>query len=261
MNEARPSAIILRHHNSKGHCAECALNPVCLPPAVAETDLDRLEDIIEKPRPLPRGSQLFQQGDSFSSVYAVRSGGIKTTLTGPDGTEQITGFYLPGEIVGLDGVADGRHGVSATVLDSTAVCAIPFFQLEALSPHLPGLQHHLFSLFSREIQQDQQLLLLLGKRSAEARLAAFLLSLSARYQRRGLSGSRFLLPMSRTDIGNHLGLAIETVSRLFTRLQQAGVVTADGKDITVLDRAALCLLAEPAAECADEAENRVRHLP
>lgn len=261
MNKTRPGAIILRHHNSQGHCAECALNPVCLPPAVEEADLERLEDIIERRRPLVRGSQLFQQGDSFNAVYAVRSGGIKTTLTGADGSEQVTGFYLPGEIVGLEGIALKRHGVTATALDSTAVCAIPFSRLESLTPLLPGLQHHLFSLFSREIQQDQQLLLLLGKRSAEARLAAFLLSLSARYQRRGLSGSRFLLPMSRTDIGNHLGLTIETVSRLFTRLQQAGVLAADGKDISVLDNAALCRLAEPAAECADEAGKRVRHLP
>lgn len=261
MKETRPGAIILRHHSSNGHCAECALNPVCLPPAVDEADLDSLENIIERRRPLPRGSQLFQQGDSFSCVYAVRTGGIKTTLNGPDGTEQITGFYLPGEIVGLDGAAAGRHGVTATVLDSTAVCAIPFARLEALTTQLPGLQHHLFSLFSREIQQDQQLLLLLGKRSAEARVAAFLLSLSARYQRRGLSGSRFLLPMSRTDISNHLGLTLETVSRLFARLQQLGVLSADGKDITVRDSAALCRMAEPAAECADEAGNRVRHLP
>ncbi|MGH8493421.1 MAG: fumarate/nitrate reduction transcriptional regulator Fnr [Moraxellaceae bacterium] len=259
MNETRPAVVIL-HRQGSSSCAECALNPVCLPPAVAEADLDQLENIIERRRPLPRGSQLFQQGDTFNAVYAVRSGGIKTCITGPDGAEQITGFYLPGEIVGLDGIANGHHGVTATVLESTAVCTIPFSRLEALTSRLPGLQHHLFTLLSREIQADQQLLLLLGKRSAEARLAAFLLSLSTRHQRRGLSGRRFLLPMSRTDIGNHLGLAIETVSRLFTRLQQSGVLAAEGKDITLLDSSALCLLAEPAAECADEAGKRVRQL-
>lgn len=252
MTEARPDLVILRSRSESG-CAECALNPVCLPPAVEESDLDQLESIIERRRPLPRGSQLFQQGDHFHAVYAVRAGGIKTSLTGPDGTEQITGFYLPGEVVGLDGVGQEKHGVTATALESTAVCAIPFSHLEGLTTTLPGLQHHLFRLLSREIQADQQLLLLLGKRSAEARLAAFLLSLAARYQRRGLSGQRLLLPMSRTDIANHLGLTIETVSRLFSRLQQAGVIVADGKDITLLDNAALCRLAEPAAECADEA--------
>lgn len=255
MSEARPALFILRSRHESG-CAECALNPVCLPPAVEESDLDQLESIIERRRPLARGRLLFQQGDAFNVVYAVRSGGIKTSISGPDGTEQITGFYLPGEIVGLDGIGNERHSVSATALESTAVCALPFSHLEGLTTQLPGLQHHLFKLLSREIHADQQLLLLLGKRSAEARLAAFLLSLSARYQRRGLSAHRLLLPMSRTDIANHLGLTIETVSRLFSRLQQAGVIAADGKDITLLDSAALCRLAEPAAECADEAGGR-----
>ena len=227
---------------------DCALNPVCLPPAVEDTDLDQLEEIIERRRPVARGVPIFRQGEAFSSVYAVRSGAVKTCLTLADGEEQITGFYLPGEIVGLDAIGQQRHGNTAVALESTSVCAIPFDQLEPLAGRMPSLQHHLFKLLSTELNSDQQLLLLLGKRSAEARLSAFLLSLSVRYKRRRLSENRFHLPMSRTDIGNHLGLAIETVSRLFTRMQQSGVLAVDGKDITILDRTELCRLAEAAEE-------------
>lgn len=239
------NAIIPMRPAPSSTCADCALNPVCLPTAMPDDELVELENIIDRRRPLARGKPLFRQGDSFETVYAVRSGAIKTCITLPDGAEQITGFYLPGELVGLDGIAQQKHVSTAIALESTAVCALPFDQLETLAGQKPPLQHHLFKLLSAEIQSDQQLLLLLGKRSAEARLAAFLISLSSRYKRRRLSENRFCLPMSRTDIGNHLGLAIETVSRLFGRLQQTGVLEVNGKDITILDRAALCQLAEP----------------
>ncbi|MDI1301106.1 MAG: fumarate/nitrate reduction transcriptional regulator Fnr [bacterium] len=242
------------------NCSECALHPVCLPPAVDETDLDQLESIIERRRTLPRGTPLFRQGDAFQSLYAVRSGAIKTCLTPPDGAEHITGFYLPGEIVGLDSLGRTHHGSSAMALESSTVCAIPFAQLETLALKLPGLQHHLFKLLSAEIHSDQQLLLLLGKRSAEARITAFLLAVATRHKRRQLSENHFHLPMSRTDIGNHLGLAIETVSRVLTRLQQTGVLEVDGKDIRILDRERLCQLAEPAAENTDGAGINVRKL-
>lgn len=250
MSDIPMTEIKVRALHHEANCSDCALNPVCLPPAVEDRDLDQLEQIIERRRPVPRGNTIFRQGEAFSSVYAVRSGAVKTCLTLADGEEQITGFFLPGEIVGLDAIGQQRHGNTAIALESTSVCAIPFDQLEPLATRLPGLQHHLFKLLSTELNSDQQLLLLLGKRSAEARLAAFLLSLSARYKRRKLSESRFHLPMSRTDIGNHLGLAIETVSRLFTRLQQSSVLAVEGKDITILDRVELCRLADAEEENA-----------
>lgn len=245
MASAPPPNTVIPMRASNSTCSDCALNPVCLPPAMPDDDLDQLENIIDRRRPISRGKPLFRQGEPFETVFAVRSGAIKTCITLPDGAEQITGFYLPGEIVGLDGIAQQRHASTALALESTAVCALPFDQLETLAGQKPALQHHLFRLLSEEIHSDQQLLLLLGKRSAEARLAAFLLSLSSRYKRRRLSENRFCLPMSRTDIGNHLGLAIETVSRLFSRLQQNGVLEVDGKDIAIRDRATLCQLAEP----------------
>jgi len=229
-------------------CAECALNPVCLPPAVEESQLDQLDGIIERSRPLQRGNHLFHERQPFEAVYAVRSGAIKAYTTLPGGEEQVTGFYLPGEVVGLDAISGGHHVSSAVALETTAVCTIPFSALENLSRDIPGLQQHFFRLMSKEIQSDQQLMVLLSKRSAEERIASLLLSLSARHKRRRLSDANFRLPMSRSDIGNYLGLAVETVSRIFTRFQQLGVLEVEGKEITILDRAQLCQLAEPDSE-------------
>ncbi len=245
MSETASTPIILRALR-EANCAECALNPVCLPPSVEDSDLDQLDSIIERNRPLQRGAHLFHERQPFEAVYAVRSGAIKAYTTQPGGEEQVTGFYLPGEIVGLDAISAGHHASSAVALETTAVCTIPFADLQHLSQRLPGLQHHLFKLMSKEIQNDQQLMLLLSKRSAEERIASLLLSLSARHKRRRLSESRFRLPMSRSDIGNYLGLAVETVSRIFTRFQQSGMLEVEGKDITILDRAQLCQVAEPA---------------
>ncbi len=232
------------------HCAGCALNPVCLPLALDDADLDRLDGIVERNRPLPRGGLLFHEGTPFDAVYVVRSGAVKTCTTTPDGEEQVTGFHLPGEMVGLDSIgnAGGKYGSTAVALETTAVCAIPFTALEALAGHVPGLQHHLFALMSSTIRTDQQIMQLVGRRPAEARIASLLLSLSARYKRRHLLENNFRLPMSRSDIGNHLGLALETVSRIFTRLQQSGVLAVHGREVVILDRAKLCALAEAKAE-------------
>lgn len=246
-SSASASPIIIRTLR-EANCAECALNPVCLPPAVEDSHLDQLDNIIERNRPLQRGNHLFHERQPFEAVYAVRSGAIKAYTTLPGGEEQVTGFYLPGEIVGLDGISNGQHASSAVALETTAVCTIPFPDLEKLSREIPGLQHHLFKLLSKEIQNDQQLMVLLSKRSADERIASLLLSLSARHKRRRLSDASFRLPMSRSDIGNFLGLAVETVSRIFTRFQQMGVLEVVGKEITILDRAQLCQLADPVSE-------------
>ena len=245
----KPTPIIARSLRSGG-CAECTLNSVCLPPALDEKTLEQLTALITQPVPLARGDMLFRQGEPFSSIYAVRSGAIKTSVIPKDGEEQIMGFYLPGEIIGFDSMGPGAHVSSATALETTAICAVPFSRMEKLAQEMPGLQRHLFDLMSAEIQAGQQLMLLLGKRSAEARLAAFLTSLSARQHRRRLSAERLHLPMSRTDIANHLGLTLETISRLFNRLQQSGVLKARGRDITLLTPETLGHLSEP--ECHEE---------
>lgn len=221
-------------------CNDCSLSPVCLPIAVAPAQLDELDDIIRRGRPLKRGEHLFRAADAFSAVYAVRSGALKTYVIDEEGIEQVTGFYMPGEILGMDGISTAHHASNAKALESATVCEIPFNGLEELSQRIPSLQHYFFELMSHEIRSDRELHMLLGKKHAEERVAALLLSLSARQQKRGLSGQRLRLPMSRYDIANYLGLAVETVSRIFTRFQQQGWLGVKGREVEILDRPALC---------------------
>lgn len=221
-------------------CNDCSLSPVCLPLAVEPTQLNQLDEIIHRGRPLKRGEHLFRSGDTFQSVYAVRSGALKTYAISSDGEEQVTGFYLPGEVLGMDGISTARHMSSAKALESASVCEIPFNQLEVLSQQIPSLQHHFFSLMSNEIRADRELHMLLGKKNADDRLASLLLSLSARNHRRGLSEDAFRLPMSRYDIANYLGLAVETVSRIFTRFQQQQLLRVEGREVEILNRKVLC---------------------
>ena len=216
-------------------CKDCSLFQLCLPVGIDAIELEELDRIIKRRRPLARGEHLFQVGVPFQAIYAVRSGSIKTYAYTEDGHEQVTGFHLPGELLGLDAINLAQHPCAAKALESTSLCEIPFDQLEALSERLPSLQHQLLKIMSREILHDQSLLMLLGKKSAEERLAALLLSLSGRYAKRGFSPTDFHLSMSRNDIGNYLGLAVETVSRLFSRFQEEGLLEVQRKHIEIRD--------------------------
>lgn len=227
------------------HCSDCALSPVCLPPALADKDLDQLENIIRRNHPIPRGGILFRYGTQFEAVFAVRSGAIKTYSVAPNGEDQITGFYFPGEIVGLDSIGHQTYESTAIALESTAICAIPFDALEELSRRHATLNHHILKLMSSELRSDHQIMRMVGKRPAEEKVATLLLSFATRYKRRNLSEDNIHLPMSRADIGNHLGLALETVSRIFTHFQELGVISVSGKQVTILNRDALCALADP----------------
>ncbi|HEY9136176.1 MAG TPA: fumarate/nitrate reduction transcriptional regulator Fnr [Pseudomonadales bacterium] len=224
----------------KVSCNDCSLNPVCLPLAVEKQQLEKLDELIQRRRPLRKGEHIYLASDPFHAIYAIRSGSIKTYSISEEGEEQVTGFYLPGEIIGMDGINTNRHINSAKALESTAICEIPFEQMEKLSAEIPSLQHHFFKLMSKEIQADQQLQLLLSKNPADERIAALLLNFGARHKQRGLSSTQFRLPMSRNDIGNYLGLAVETVSRVFTRFQSESLIQADGKEIIILDWEDLC---------------------
>lgn len=227
------------HQNAQVSCGDCRLNAICLPISLQVADIDRLDRIIQRGRPLQKGDYLYRAGEKFESVYAVRSGTIKAVNITNDGQEQVTGFYLPGEILGMDGLAQNRHSNSAIALETSAVCEIPFSRLEELSLRLPSLQRHFFSLMSKEITSDQQLITLLSKNSADERIASLLLSISARNHSRHLSATAFRLPMSRSDIGNYLGLTIETVSRVFSRFQKSNLLSVDKKEISILDMDAL----------------------
>jgi CRP/FNR family transcriptional regulator, anaerobic regulatory protein len=223
------------HHNPQVSCGDCRLNAICLPISLHVTDIDKLDDIIQRGRPLQKGEFLYRAGEPFQSVYAIRSGTIKSIRVTNDGLEQVTGFYLPGEIVGMDGLAQNQYSNSAIALETSAVCEIPFSRLEELSLQIPTLQRHFFQLMSKEITEDQQLITLLSKNSAEERVASLLLSISTRNHNRQLSAFEFRLPMSRADIGNYLGLTIETVSRVFSRFQKQDLLAVDKKEISILD--------------------------
>ncbi|NND69868.1 MAG: fumarate/nitrate reduction transcriptional regulator Fnr [Halioglobus sp.] len=222
-------------HDYQVNCGNCRLNSICLPLALESHDIEQLDEIIQRSKPLQKGQHLYREGDEFQSVFAVRSGSIKAYKTTDDGREQVTGFYFPGEILGMDGISKNEHASSAKALETAAVCEIPFASLEKLSAAVPTLQRHFFQLMSREITEDQLLITLLSKNSADERIAALMLSISARNARRKLSATQFRLPMSRVDIGNYLGLTVETVSRVFSRMQKMEVLKVDNKEIEIVD--------------------------
>jgi len=235
LNNNIPQATDMRCANDqKTSCNTCQLNSICLPISLHVDEINRLDEIVQRSKPLQKGSYLYRTNEVFNSIFAVRSGSVKAISLSDDGEEQVTGFYLPGEVVGLDGIANHHYTNSVIALETASVCEIPFHRMAELSAKLPSLQHHLFRLMSQEITQDQRIITLLSKSNADQRIAALLLSISARNRRRNLSSTAFCLPMSRTDIGNFLGLTIETVSRVFSRLQKQGVLNVNRKDIDIV---------------------------
>lgn len=231
----RTRKLRLCSHDQHVSCGNCRLSNICLPLALEEEDVVRLDDIVQRGRPLQKNQHLYTADDNFQSVYAVRSGALKAYRTTDDGREQVTGFYFPGELLGMDGISEGIYASSAKALETSAVCEIPFDSLEKLSVLMPNLQHHFFQLMSRKITEDQFLITLLGKSSADERVASLMLSISTRNARRKLSASQFRLPMSRVDIANYLGLTVETVSRVFSRMQKMKLLIADNKEICIVD--------------------------
>lgn len=236
-------------HDKRVSCGNCRLNTICLPISLHIEDIDKLNNIVQRGKPLQRGDYLYRANDPFDSVYAIRSGAVKAMTLSDNGEEQVTGFYLPGEVVGMDGIADNRYTNSVIALETASVCEIPFNRMEELSLQIPNLQRHFFQLMSREITQDQQIITLLSKSNAEERIAALLLSISSRNSRRQLSATAFRLPMSRTDIGNYLGLTIETVSRIFTRLQKQNIIHVDKKEVLINNMEQLRNIADGDTNC------------
>lgn len=229
--------------NVKTACKSCSLLDLCLSTGLTSSELSKLERIVKRTRPLHRGDILFSENDVFTSLYAVKTGSIKTYQLGPNHAEQILGFHLPGEFIGFDAIQEGSHTCHAEVLETTVVCELPFGQLSELSQLIPELQQQLFRLLSKEIVDESRMLTLLNRKNAEERLAAFLAGLSCRFQRRGFSPTDFYLSMSRSEIGNYLGLAVETVSRLLSRFQEDGLLEVNRKHINLLNRERLHYLA------------------
>ncbi|MGD8175383.1 fumarate/nitrate reduction transcriptional regulator Fnr [Marinimicrobium sp. ARAG 43.8] len=222
-------------HDTLASCRTCRLNTLCLPLSLHLDDVEQLNRIVQRGRPLQQGEYLYRAGQKLTSLFAIRSGSVKASTLNEQGEEQITGFYFPGELVGMDGIATERYTNNVVALETASVCEIPFHQVEQLSLKIPSLQRNVFQLLSREITHDQRMLSLLSRSRADERVASLLLSLSQRNERRQLSPVSFTLPMSRTDIGNFLGLTIETISRVFGRLQQQQVIDVKRKEVRITD--------------------------
>ena len=229
-------------------CQNCTLSDLCLPHGMNRDDLERLDSIVVRHRPMQSGQHLFRPGDASHALFAVRSGALKSYCITEDGEEQVLGFALPGELSGMDGLGGNTYASAAVVLETSSICELPFDRLQGLCQELPGLHRQMMALLAREITADQHMLMLLGKRSAEERLASFLLSLSKRYRSRSLSATEFNLPMSRQDIGNYLGLAIETVSRLFAQFQERNMLQVNRRQVRILDLDQLRSLVEPCVQ-------------
>ncbi len=220
-------------------CSSCNLRELCLPVGLSDADLDRIDELVGGRRAVKRGDALFHAGDRFESLYAVRTGFFKTRVSADDGRDQVTGFQMAGELLGLDGISTDRHACDAVALEDSQVCQIPYTQLETLSRESTPLQHQFHKIMSREIVRDHGVMLLLGSMRAEERLAAFLLNLTQRLQARGFSASSLVLRMTREEIGSYLGLKLETVSRTFSKFQDEGLLEVKQRDIRVLDEAGL----------------------
>jgi CRP/FNR family transcriptional regulator len=219
----------------KTQCSSCHLKDICLPCGLTGSEVERLDGLMFGRRKIGAGEVLYREGDKFQFIYAVRSGTFKSSLMLADGREQVSGLHIAGEMMGLDGVAAGRYASSATALEDTEVCAIPYAHLNELAAQSPNLQMVVARLMSREIVREHSLMMLLGSMNAEERLAAFLLNLSQRMKARGYSPCEFHLRMSRAEIGSYLGMKLETVSRTFSAFQQQRLLEVDKKHIRITD--------------------------
>jgi CRP/FNR family transcriptional regulator len=224
----------LRLEPFKVACSSCNLRELCLPVGLSRENLERLDTLVANRRAVARGESLFRAGETFLSLYAVRTGFFKTRVSSEDGRDQVTGFQMAGELLGLDGISTDNHTCDAVALEDSQVCVIPYNQLEGLSREFTELQHQFHKIMSREIVRDHGVMLLLGSMRAEERLAAFLLNLTQRLQARGFSASSLILRMTREEIGSYLGLKLETVSRTFSKFQEEGILDVKQRQIRIL---------------------------
>jgi CRP/FNR family transcriptional regulator len=220
-------------------CSNCNLRELCMPVGLNADELRRIDSLVATRRKVRRRETLFRDGEAFTSLYAIRTGVFKTRVMAADGRDQVTGFQMAGEIIGLDGIVTGRHSCDAVALEDAEACVMPFDRIEELSREVVTLQRHVHQVMSREIVREHGVMLLLGSMRAEERLAAFLLNLVERLHARGFSQSEVVLRMTREEIGSYLGLQLETVSRTLSRFAEEGMVEVDRRHVRILDAAAL----------------------
>ena len=215
------------------------MRELCLPMGLGAGELAQVDALLQSRVKLRKGETLYRAGETFSALYAIRIGSLKTTVLAEDGREQVSGYHMLGDMIGLDGIANDQHGCQAIALEDTEVCLLPLDRIEDIARAVPSLRKNLLRLMSKEIAREQNVMLLLGSMRADERLAVFLLSLADRYKQRGYSSTEFVLRMTREEIGSFLGLKLETVSRLFSRLQDEGLIQVQGRAVKLLDPAAL----------------------
>ena len=237
----------LNPHTIKVACSNCNLRELCMPLGLSAAELDKIDDVVASRRKVKRGGVLFRNGEKFTSLFAIRTGFFKTCVASEDGRDQVTGFQMAGELLGLDGISTDRHSCDAIALEDSQVCMIPYGQLETLSREFTLLQHQFHKIMSREIVRDHGVMLLLGSMRAEERLAAFLLNLVQRLHARGFSQSELMLRMTREEIGSYLGLKLETVSRTFSKFVEDGIVEVKQRHVRILKTEALKDIVNPKA--------------
>jgi CRP/FNR family transcriptional regulator len=223
-------------------CSNCNLRELCMPMGLKAEELEKIDEVVAIRRKVKRGTRLYANGEKFTSLYAIRTGFFKTCITTEDGRNQVTGFQMAGEIIGLDGIVKEHHTCDAVALEDAEVCVMPFERIEELSRDVVALQRHVHKIMSREIVREHGVMLLLGSMRAEERLAAFLLNLVQRLHARGFSQSELLLRMTREEIGSYLGLKLETVSRTFSKFVEDGIVEVKQRHVRILNTDALKLI-------------------
>ena len=226
-------------------CSNCNLRELCMPIGLSNEELDRIDDVVAARRKIKRGTTLFRNGEKFTSLYAIRTGFFKTCVASEDGRDQVTGFQMAGEVIGLDGIVNDHHTCDAVALEDAEVCVMPFDRIEELSREINALQRHVHKIMSREIVREHGVMLLLGSMRAEERLATFLLNLVQRLHARGFSQSELILRMTREEIGSFLGLKLETVSRTFSRFVEDGIVEVKQRHVRILNTDALKDIVNP----------------
>jgi len=223
-------------------CSNCNLRELCMPLGLNEEELNRLDDLVSIRRKVVRGDSLYRNGEKFAALYAIRTGFFKTTVSSDDGRDQVTGFQMAGEVIGLDGIVSDHHTCDAVALEDAEVCVMNFDRLEDLSREINALQRHVHKIMSREIVRENGVMLLLGSMRADERLAAFLLNLVQRLHARGFSQSELVLRMTREEIGSYLGLKLETISRTFSKFVEEGIVEVKQRHVRIMNPDALKLI-------------------
>lgn len=236
---AQKTVVPININSLRTACSQCNLRELCLTYGLNEQDLEKLEALVGSRRRIRRSTHLYRAGENFEALYAIRSGFFKTDVLLEDGRDQVTGFQMAGELLGLDGISGEFHTCNAIALEDSEVCVIPYTLLESLSREIEALQHNFHKVMSREIVRDHGIMMLLGSMRAEERLSAFLLNMSQRFQARGYSEAEFHLRMTREEIGSYLGLKLETVSRAFSKFQDEGLIAVQQKHIRILNIAGL----------------------